>query len=91
MNRSVSDQQVEILFFEGHTCPECGYVCSPVDGCHDRSPGAQWQCGDEDDCGKVFTVRELVENALRRAGMLLKVVEPDPPPDRTEEHLDPAG
>lgn len=76
MIRTLSDNQAEVLFFDGHCCPDCGATCSPVDGCSGRSASDFWECSDDLDCGKTFTAKQLVENALQRAGILLRVVEP---------------
>lgn len=66
MNR---DEKLQLLFFDSTDCLECGGHCSP-DDCHTWTLDAIWTC-DDDECGKEWTVRELMENALKRAGVKL--------------------
>lgn len=67
MNR---DEKLALLFFESTSCLECGSNCTP-DDCHDRTLECVWVCENEDECGKEWTVRELMENALKRCGVKL--------------------
>lgn len=69
----LTDAQVVGLFFDMIECPSgCGQRVSPVDGCSDWSATATWECAGRDDgeCDWEGTPRELVENALRRTGIL---------------------